>query len=102
RRQSKWARDWSSDVWSSGLDVTALTSVEVAQVDRFGQLGKWTVGKNGLAVARSGHAVVRQGSYLYAIGGTSTKAGTGGLTPGGETGRASWRERRMDRGVAGR
>jgi hypothetical protein len=64
-------------------DGTALKTVEVAQVDRFGQLGKWTIGRNQLVTARSGLAVVEQGKYLYAIGGTSSKGGTGGATPTG-------------------
>ena len=64
-------------------DGTALKTIEVAPVDRFGQLGTWTVGRNQLGTARSGLAVVQQGKYLYAIGGTSSKAGTGGATPTG-------------------
>jgi hypothetical protein len=60
-----------------------LTSVEIAPVDRFGQLGAWFVAKNQLVTARSGHAVVRQGKYLYALGGTSSTGGTGGATPSG-------------------
>ena len=64
-------------------DGTALKTIEVAQVDRFGQLGTWTVARNQLATARSGLTAVQQGKYLYAIGGTSTKAGTGGNTPAG-------------------
>ena len=55
-----------------------LASVEVAQVDRFGQLGSWTTQKNTLKAARSGLAVAHQGLYLYAIGGTSSTSGTAG------------------------
>lgn len=55
-----------------------LDSVEFAPVDRFGQLGAWVTQKNKLATARSGHAVVHRGSYLYAIGGTSSVDGTKG------------------------
>lgn len=57
---------------------TALKTVEVAQVDRFGKLGAWTVQKNELKVARSGLAVVQRGLYLYAIAGTSSTSGTAG------------------------
>jgi len=57
---------------------TALTSIEVAALDRFGKLGAWTKQSNELKVARSGHAVVRRGLYLYAIGGTSSVNGTRG------------------------
>ena len=60
-----------------------LKTVEVAPVDRFGQLGAWFVEKNQLGVARSGLSVVRQGTYLYAIGGTSSTNGTGGVAPTG-------------------
>jgi hypothetical protein len=60
-----------------------LKTVEVAPVDRFGQLGAWFVGKNQLVAARSGHDVVRQGKYLYALGGTSSTGGTGGAAPAG-------------------
>jgi hypothetical protein len=61
----------------------ALDSIEVAQVDRFGQLGKWVVQKNKLPVALSGAAAVRSGKYIYVVGGTSAKNGTGGLAPAG-------------------
>ena len=64
-------------------DGTALKTIEVAPVDRFGQLGTWTLGRNQLGTARSGLTVVQQGKYLYAIGGTSSKAGTGGAAPTG-------------------
>jgi hypothetical protein len=61
----------------------ALKTVEVAPLDRFGQAGAWFVEKNQLGVARSGLSVVRQGKYLYAIGGTSSTNGTGGAAPAG-------------------
>jgi hypothetical protein len=60
-----------------------LKAVEIAQVDRFGQLGAWFTAKNQLGTARSGLTVVRQGRYLYVIGGTSSTSGTGGATPSG-------------------
>ncbi|GAC1539995.1 MAG: hypothetical protein NVS3B10_04690 [Polyangiales bacterium] len=55
-----------------------LGSIEVAQVDRFGQLGAWTTQKHTLSTPRSGLAVVHRGFYLYAIGGTSSTNGTAG------------------------
>lgn len=55
-----------------------LGSIEVAALDRFGKLGSWAKQKNELKAARSGHAIVRQGLYLYAIGGTSSVNGTRG------------------------
>jgi hypothetical protein len=61
----------------------ALDTVEIAQVDRFGQLGKWAVQRNKLPVALSGAAAVRSGKTIYVIGGTSSKNGTGGLAPTG-------------------
>jgi hypothetical protein len=60
-----------------------LDSVEVAPLDRYGRLGKWFVERHHLNQARSGLAVVRQGRYLYAIGGTATTNGTGGAAPSG-------------------
>ena len=60
-----------------------LDSVEVAPLDRYGQTGKWSVQKNRMKAGRSGLSVVRQGQYLWAIGGTSTANGTGGNTPAG-------------------
>lgn len=61
----------------------ALESVEVAPLDEYGQVGAWFTEKNQMNAARSGVAVARQGKYLYAIGGTSSAGGTGGLTPNG-------------------
>jgi len=61
----------------------ALKTVEIAPVDRFGQLGGWFVEKHQLGVARSGLSVVRQDKYLYAVGGTSSTNGTGGAAPAG-------------------
>jgi hypothetical protein len=61
----------------------ALDSIEVAQVDRFGQLGKWALQRNKLPVALSGAAAVRWGEYIYVAGGTSSKNGTGSLGPTG-------------------
>ncbi len=61
----------------------ALKTVEIAPVDRFGQLGGWFVEKHQLGVARSGLSVVRQDEYLYAVGGTSSTNGTGGAAPAG-------------------
>lgn len=60
-----------------------LKTVEVAPVDRFGQLGAWFTGKNQLVAARSGHTITRQGRYLFAIGGTGSTGGTGGAAPTG-------------------
>jgi hypothetical protein len=62
---------------------TPYGSVEVAPLDEYGQTGTWFVEKDALNVARSGLAVARQGRYLYAIGGTSSTAGTGGDSPTG-------------------
>jgi hypothetical protein len=61
----------------------ALASVEVAQLDRFGKAGKWFVQRRALTAPRSGLAVVRQGRWLYAIGGTSATNGTKGAAPTG-------------------
>jgi hypothetical protein len=58
-------------------------TVEVAPLDRFGQLGKWAVQKNKLTAARSGAAAVRYGSWIYVLGGTSSTDGTKGVTPNG-------------------
>jgi hypothetical protein len=66
----------------------ALDPVEVAPVDACGKLGMWFVEKPKLAVPRSGLALVRQGRYLWAVGGTSSTGGTGGVMPSG-TGLAS-------------
>ncbi|MDB4936561.1 MAG: hypothetical protein JWP87_3533 [Labilithrix sp.] len=77
------ARRFLYAVGGEAADGTALKTIEVAPVDRFGQLGTWTIGRNELTTPRSGLTVVRQGSYVYAIGGTSTKGGTGGATPAG-------------------
>ena len=63
----------------------ALDSVEVAPLDKFGATGKWFVQKNKLGTARSGAAAVRQGSYIYMIGGTSSQNGTGGASPTGSS-----------------
>jgi hypothetical protein len=57
---------------------TALDSIEIAPIDRFGQVGKWFKSKRSLGVPRSGLTVIRQGQYLYAIGGTSSANGTAG------------------------
>ena len=61
----------------------ALDSVEVAALDKYGQVSSWFVEKNHFKTARSGLVVVRQGEFLYAIGGTSSTNGTGGATPNG-------------------
>lgn len=61
----------------------ALDTVEVAPLDPFGRLGKWFVQQNKLGAKRSGVAVGRQGRYLWALGGTSSTGGTGGVTPTG-------------------
>lgn len=62
---------------------TALSSVEVGPLDLFGATGKWFTQRYGLNAPRSGLAVIQQGAYLYAIGGTSSKGGTGGAAPTG-------------------
>ena len=61
----------------------ALGTYEVASVDAFGRVGKWTTGRYPLTNARSGLTAVVQGRYVYAIGGTSSTGGTGGATPSG-------------------
>ena len=70
-----------------GEDATgkALDSVEVAPLDKFGATGKWFVQKNKLGNARAGAAAVRQGSYIYMVGGTSSQNGTGGIAPTGSS-----------------
>lgn len=60
-----------------------IDTVEVAPLDRFGTLGDWFVQRNKLLAPRSGAAVVRQGKYVYVLGGTSSTGGTGGATPNG-------------------
>lgn len=62
---------------------TALKTIEVGPLDRFGQLGKWFEGKNQMELARSGPAVARYGKWIYVIGGTSSSGGTGGASPTG-------------------
>lgn len=61
----------------------ALGTYEVASVDAFGRVGKWTTGRYALASARSGLTAVVQGRYVYAIGGTGSTGGTGGAAPSG-------------------
>jgi hypothetical protein len=61
----------------------ALDTIEVAQVDRFGQLGKWAVQRSKLPAALSGPTAVRWGKYIFVAGGTSAKNATGGNTPAG-------------------
>lgn len=57
----------------SGSGATApLGSIEFAQVDIDGRLGAWTVQRYALATPRTRLGLVRQGGYLYAIGGSST------------------------------
>jgi len=51
---------------------SALDSVEVAPLDKFGRVGAWFVQKSHLATPRSGLALVVQRKYLYAIAGTSS------------------------------
>lgn len=77
------ARRFLYAVGGENAGGVALKTVEVAPVDRFGQLGAWTIGKNQLGSVRSGLTVVRQDKYIYAIGGTVTTGGTGGNTPAG-------------------
>jgi hypothetical protein len=60
-----------------------IDTVEIAPVDKFGQLGKWAVQKNKLPAALSGAAATRWGNWIYVIGGTSSTDGTGSLTPTG-------------------
>jgi hypothetical protein len=61
----------------------ALDSVEVAALGRFGASGSWTLQRNHLNTPRSGLALVRQGRYLYALGGTAGTNGTHGIMPTG-------------------
>jgi len=70
-------------VGGEDMSGTALSTVEVAQVDSFGRLGVWFVQKYKLNAARSGLTVARQGRYLWAFGGTSSVDGTKGTTPSG-------------------
>jgi hypothetical protein len=60
-----------------------LDSVEIAPLDAFGTVGKWSVGRNHLVQARSGLALTVVGEYLYALGGTDSTNGTGGAAPAG-------------------
>lgn len=62
---------------------TALKTIEVGPLDRFGQLGKWFENKNQMELARSGPAVARHGKWIYVVGGTSSTGGTGGASPTG-------------------
>jgi hypothetical protein len=62
---------------------TALKTIEVGPLDRFGQLGKWFENKNQMELARSGPAVARHGKWIYVVGGTSSTGGTGGAAPTG-------------------
>jgi hypothetical protein len=68
-----------------GEDKTGVPfdSVEVAALDKYGQVSSWFVEKNHMKAARSGLVVLRQGKFIYAIGGTSSTNGTGGATPSG-------------------
>lgn len=62
---------------------TALDTVEVGPLDRFGQLGKWSVARSKLTVPRSGAAAVRHGRWIYVLGGTSAVNGTKRASPTG-------------------
>lgn len=64
-------------------DGTALSSVEVVPIDRFGAFGTPFEQRYALPEARSGAAMVRQGRYLYVLGGTSSNGGTGSDAPTG-------------------
>jgi len=64
-------------------DGTALDTVEVAPLDLFGNTGDWYVQRNKLNTPRSGAIAFQRGGYVYVVGGTSTKGGTGGATPSG-------------------
>jgi hypothetical protein len=75
---------------------TALDTVEVAPLDKYGTLGAWTVQKNKLPAGRAGHALVRQGRYLYVLGGTTANSGTGGVTPAGAPTATILRARLLD------
>lgn len=70
-------------IGGEGANGAPLDTVEVAPVDKFGQLGTWAVQKNKLPAAISGAAAARWGNWIYVIGGTSSTDGTGGLTPTG-------------------
>lgn len=70
-------------IGGEGSDGKPLDTVEVAPVDKFGQLGKWATQKNKLPAALSGAAAARFGSWIYVIGGTSSTDGTGSLSPSG-------------------
>ncbi len=77
------ARRFLYAVGGEDSNGAAQGTVEVCPVDAFGKLGKWFVQKPKLAVPRSGLALVRQGRYLWALGGTSSTGGTAGLMPSG-------------------
>jgi hypothetical protein len=59
---------------AGGAGAAALDSVEFAQVDIFGRLSPWVLQRNRLATARTRMGIVRQGQYLYAVGGSSAGA----------------------------
>jgi hypothetical protein len=75
---------------------TALDTVEVAALDKYGTLGAWAVQKQKLPEGRAGHALVRQGKYLYVLGGTTASNGTGGVTPAGAPTATILRARLLD------
>lgn len=64
-------------------DGTALDSIEVAPLDLFGNTGTWYAQRNRLNTPRSGAVSFQRGGYVYVLGGTSTKGGTGGASPAG-------------------
>lgn len=61
---------------TGGASPTVLDSVEFAQIDIRGALSPWRVQRYRLNTARTRLGLVRQGRYLYAIGG-----GSSGVTP---------------------
>ncbi len=70
----------------AGADSAAVTSVYRAQVNADGTLGSWESLPD-MPIARSYHALVSFGPYLYAVGGETGQVGAELATlSGGETG----------------
>jgi len=61
----------------NGTKAGALTSVESAAVDQYGNLGAWSAQRNSLPAARAFSGAAAVGSYVYLVGGHD---GTGPVT----------------------
>src|SRR2546422_9490455 len=106
RRHTRCSRDWSSDVCSSDLDLTATQNAQPAILAHsaavFAVVGP-TI--DGAAVAAAGHSLGEYSAYIAAGALAPTDAAAlvrrrgelmqqaGTERPGTKIGRASWRER---------